>query len=110
VRPCDTRQVSTKQEHEARRRANPHLEQHLEQEHRSGSRQARAAISADLYRVLLERDAQLLGLEASMPALVREALRRLHAEATDRAVLAELDEFYGPGRPAGADPAPDAEG
>jgi hypothetical protein len=63
-------------------------------------------VLADLYRVLLERDAQLLGL----PALVREALRGLHAEATDRAVLAELDEFYGPGRPAGADPALDAEG
>jgi hypothetical protein len=101
--------VSTKQEQEARRRVNPRLEQQ-HHEHRPGSREARAAISAELYRVLLERDAQLLGLEASMPALVREALRRLHAEATDRAVLAELDEFYGPGRPAGADSARDAEG
>jgi hypothetical protein len=100
--------VSTKQEQKARR-ANPRLEQQHD-EHRPGSREARAAISAELYRVLLERDAQLLGLEASMPALVREALRRLHAEATDRAVLAELDEFYGPGRPVGADSAADAEG
>lgn len=102
--------MSTKQEQEARRRANPRLEQDHEHQRNPGSREARAAISAELYRVLLERDAQLLGLEASMPALVREALRRLHAEATDRAVLAELDDFYGPGRPAGADSALDAEG
>jgi hypothetical protein len=61
-----------------------------------------ARVDVVFARELLERDAEILGLDGASE-LVREGLRLVHRRASEMAMVAAYDEFYG-GEPA---PLPD---
>jgi len=69
-----------------------------------------ARVAEDFARVLLERDAAVLGLDGPS-ALVREGLKLVHERASQAAMAASYDEFYTGQRaplPPGVAPASDS--